>query len=562
MPWTLWRAILIEFWRMLAVTSVVVVLAISFAVTVKPIAEGELGAAQALRFMGYAIPPMLAYALPFAACFASTMTYHRMVNDNEVLAAHGSGISHRKLLVPMLGSGILLGAVLLSLNSVVIPRFLQRMEEMITRDFAKVLVNSLAQGRPAMIGDTEIHADLVERVEPEPGSPVEERFLLGGVVMVEADAGGDVRIDGTARRAWIQLLPAWALPEPDRARIGDDDATAVIMKFVDLTVNERGDAVAWESVVSPAIPIPRAFRDDPKFLTTPEMKELGARPGRMGFVDEHRVRLARAMAMDRAGAAMGEAVDRGAPIVLERASGGRLLVEAGAVRRDAMGWALEPPDGAASLRVLVETPGVRADTLEAGAVRLEVLERRDADPFSLDTRAPGLAMALDLERVTIRSTTDTELTRTRYANLTLEDDPLAPISGLSCAETLALADEHRDDERMERRAKVAEYADTLEYQVAHLGREVLSKIHERFALSALGAVIVITGAVTAMRLRHAQPLMIYLWSFGPSLLVFLLIAGGKQATHQQGEVGLVHLWLGIVLVSLYTLNAYRKVSRL
>ena len=561
MAWTLWRAILIEFWRMLVLTTAVVVLAISFAVTIKPIAEGELSAAQALRFMGYAIPPMLAYALPFAACFASTMTYHRMVADNEILAAHASGCSHRKLLVPMLASGAVLGAILLTLNTSVIPKFLQRMEEMITRDFAKVMVNSLAQGRPAMIGDTEIHADLVERVRPEPGSPVEERFLLGGVVMVEATPSGEILIDGTARRAWIQLLPAWALPGPERARIGDDDATAIIMKFVDLTVNERGDAVRWESVVSPAIPIPRAFRDDPKFLTTPEMRELREHPGRMGFVDEHRVRLARAIAMDRAGAAMRDTIGRGGPIVLDRASGGRVRIDAGALRRDASGWAIEPPQGSDAIGIEIDAGEGAHDTLAADAARLDIVDERSADPFTLDTRATGLAMALELERVTIRSTTDTEMSGTRYTGLTLPSDPLESISDLSCARTLTLAREHQENDRMVKREKVGELADALEFQVAYLGREVLAKIHERWAISVTGLVVVVTGAVSALRLRHASPLTIYLWSFFPSLLVFLLIAGGEQTTHQLGAIGLPHLWLGVALIVLYTLSAFRKVSR-
>ena len=265
MLWTLWRSILFEFWRMLIITTAIVVAAISFAATVKPLADGSLTFDQAFRFLGYAIPPMLAYALPFAAGFSATMTYHRMVAENELTATFASGISHKQVLFPMLISGIILAGTLVTLNNQIIPRFLQRMEEMVTRDFAKILVNSLSQGRSAMVGNTEIHADRVEEIPPKPNSTVEQQFRLGGVVMIEAEEDGTIRIDGTAAHAWIQLYPAWALAPEQRSRIADDDARAIVMQFEDLTINEQGDAVAWESVTSPAIPIPRVFKDDPKW---------------------------------------------------------------------------------------------------------------------------------------------------------------------------------------------------------------------------------------------------------------------------------------------------------
>jgi lipopolysaccharide export LptBFGC system permease protein LptF len=161
MLWTLWRAILIDFFRLLLLATAVLVTVVAFAATVQPLADGKLTTDQAIRFMVYAIPPMLAYALPFAAGFAATLTYHRFAAENEITAAHAGGVSHFKLLVPAILSGLLLGGVLWGLNDRVIPRFLTRMEEMITRDFARIMVASLKQGKSATIGDTEIHADQV-----------------------------------------------------------------------------------------------------------------------------------------------------------------------------------------------------------------------------------------------------------------------------------------------------------------------------------------------------------------------------------------------------------------
>ncbi|MEX0877121.1 MAG: LptF/LptG family permease, partial [Phycisphaerales bacterium] len=160
MLWTLWRSISFEFWRLLLLTVAVVVAAIAFAVTVKPLADGMLSADQAIRFMFYAVPPMLAYALPFAAGFAATISIHRMTSENEVTAVYASGISHKKFLFPSLVSGILLAGMLIALNDRVIPRFLKEMERMVTQDFARVFVSSLQSGESATIGSNEIHADI------------------------------------------------------------------------------------------------------------------------------------------------------------------------------------------------------------------------------------------------------------------------------------------------------------------------------------------------------------------------------------------------------------------
>jgi lipopolysaccharide export LptBFGC system permease protein LptF len=563
--WTLWRAILFEFWRLLILTTAVVVAAIAFAATIKPIADGSLSIDQALRFMGYAIPPMLAYALPFAACFASTMTYFRLVQDNESIAAHASGISHKQLLLPMLLSGIVLGASLMALNNLVIPRFLQRMEEMVTRDFAKILVNSLSQGQTAMIGDTEIHADVVREVTPEPDSPAQQQFLLGGVVMVEANDTGAIRIDGTAHRAWILLLPAWALPQEDRDRIGDDDATAVVMKFNDLTVNERGDLINWESVTSPAIPIPRVFKDDPKFMTSSEMLELHDDPDRMNFVDRKRLDLARRIAAREAFDTLRATLDATNAITLRTSEGRDVTILAGSIERSGQDWSLTPVRGSDTIEVVIdrstpESPD-RVDRLRARAATLSTKSTNSVDPFDVRTSANKLAMTLDLSEITILGSTNTESTRTQYTGLTLPSDPLTPLLGKPSAEMLDQAAIYRDEDAPRYDSGINNFANNLEYEIAHLSREVLSKIHERWAFAAASLMMVLTGAVTAMRLKHAQPLNIYLWSFFPALLTILLIAGGQQATHKHGEPGLPLLWAGVLLITLYTLNALRKVQR-
>ncbi len=563
MLWTLWRSILFEFWRMLLITTAVVVAAIAFATTVKPLADGSLTFDQAFRFLGYAIPPMLAYALPFAAGFSATMTYHRMVSENELTATFASGVSHKQVLFPMLVSGIILAGSLVALNNQVIPRFLQRMEEMVTRDFAKILVNALSQGQSAMIGNTEIHADRVEELAIAKDSPIQQQFLLGGVAMVEAEDDGSIRIDGTAARAWILLLPAWALQPEQRARFTDDNSTAIVMKFEDLTINEQGDAVAWEEITSPAIPIPRVFKDDPKFMTASEMKKLDDDPDLMNFVDDWRIALARAIASNQTYRALQNQVSSGQPIVLTSGSQ-TITILAGAIRTAPGQWILDPIASTNAIEIEVTTHQASTQTtdrLRAQSATINPDATASVDPFDSQSAPNRLAMDLNLSNITIENEITTEIAQTQYTSLHVPSDPLPELLKYNSAQMLEMSADYRSNTSVQYSGQIAALAAQLEFEINNLAREVLSKTHERYAFAVACLIMVLAGGVTAMRLKHAQPLMIYLWSFFPALLTILFIAGGQQAVHKSGSSALPLLWSGILLITLYTLNALRKVAK-
>lgn len=563
MLWTLWRSILFEFWRMLLITTAVVVAAIAFATTVKPLADGSLTFDQAFRFLGYAIPPMLAYALPFAAGFSATMTYHRMVSENELTATFASGVSHKQVLFPMLVSGIILAGSLVALNNQVIPRFLQRMEEMVTRDFAKILVNALSQGQSAMIGNTEIHADRVEELAIAKDSPIQQQFLLGGVAMVEAEDDGSIRIDGTAARAWILLLPAWALQPEQRARFTDDNSTAIVMKFEDLTINEQGDAVAWEEITSPAIPIPRVFKDDPKFMTASEMKKLDDDPDLMNFVDDRRIDLARAIASNQTYRALQNQVSSGQPIILTSGSQ-TITILAGALRTAPGQWILDPIASTNAIEIEVTTLQASTQTtdrLRAQSATINPDATASVDPFDSQSAPNRLAMDLNLSNITIENEITTEIAQTQYTSLHVPSDPLPELLKYNSAQMLEMSADYRNNTSVQYSGQIAALAAQLEFEINNLAREVLSKTHERYAFAVACLIMVLAGGVTAMRLKHAQPLMIYLWSFFPALLTILFIAGGQQAVHKSGSSALPLLWSGILLITLYTLNALRKVAK-
>lgn len=565
MLWTLWRSISLEFWRLLLLTTAVVVATIAFAVTIKPLADGKLSADQALKFMFFAIPPMLAYATPFAAGFAATISIHRMSSENEVTAVYASGISHKKFLIPSLVSGILLGGMIFGLNDQVIPRFLKQMEHMITQDFAKIFVGQLQNGESARIGNNEIHADFVQRVDPERGSPVTDQYALYGVAIVKADKDGIVSIDGTARSAWIQVRPVWSLNEEDRARIGNDDATAVLMKFIDLTIDREGSPITVDPFTLPAFPIPRVFKDDPKFMSGSEMKHLKSDPDEMNFVDSKRVDLAKGIASLDVFRDIRDRASKGESIELTGLSGQRIVLLAGGFSAVGETWSLLPAPATDTIEVLVSNPNGRTDRLRARSAKLNPERARTNDPMqSTASNRPTLSFTLDLEGVEILSndnTTSTEQSSTQYSGLRFDQDPLDALLAYPSFDLLDQAEPYLNPASPKYAEFLIKPANRLRLQIQDLDREILSKQHERWAMSLAAFTMVLAGSVIALRLREAQSLVVYMWSFFPALGTIILIASGQEAVHERGAVGLPFIYLGVFALMVYTLISFRRLAR-
>ncbi|MFG0314919.1 MAG: LptF/LptG family permease [Phycisphaerales bacterium] len=564
MLWTLWRSISVEFWRLLLLTTAVLVATIAFAITIKPLADGKLSPDQALRFMFYAIPPMLAYATPFAAGFAATIAIHRMSSENEVTAVYASGVSHKKFLVPSLVAGIILGGAVFALNDQVIPRFLREMERMVTQDFAKIFVGSLQSGESARIGSNEIHADKVQRIEPERGSPVTDQYALYGVAIVKADEQGVVSIDGTAKRAWIQVRPVWSLNAEDQARIGNDDATAVLMKFINLTIDRDGSPITVDPFTLPAFPIPRVFKDDPKFMTGAEMVALKSDPDQMNFVDHKRINLAKGIASIEVFRDIKQRANRGASIELTSPAGQRVTILAGGFSSSNETWTLLPDRVTNTIEILIADPSGRVDRIRAEQATLSPERARTNDPLQTPaTNAPTLTFSLDLEGVSILSDdeTSTQQSSTQYTGLRFDSDPLEELLTHPSAELLGVAEPYINESSAQYAEFLVKPAERLRLQIEDLQREILSKQHERWAMAMASFVMVLAGSVIALRLRDAQALVVYMWSFFPALGTIVVIAGGQSAVHEKGAPALPFIYIGVLGLLVYTLIAYRKLAR-
>jgi lipopolysaccharide export LptBFGC system permease protein LptF len=101
----------------------------------------------------------------------------------------------------------------------------------------------------------------------------------------------------------------------------------------------------------------------------------------------------------------------------------------------------------------------------------------------------------------------------------------------------------------------------LSADVRNLFNEVMSKEHERYAMSVACLVMVLVGSVMAMRLRDALPLTVYLWAFFPALATVLAISGGQQLTHGNGLIGLPVLWAGVAALGTLALAEFARLRK-
>lgn len=568
-PILLWRHTTAELWRLLLLTVAVLVTVIAFAAAVKPLADGKLGPAEAIKFMVLAIPPMLAYALPFSAGFAATLAYHRMAQDNELLAAHAGGIPHRTLLVPAIATGLALFLALASLNEYIIPRFLQSMERLIARDLTKLMVGNIEQGRAVEQNNLMVYADDVVQPDSETRAALRERGIVDAlelrrVVFIDTDGEGRVENSVVVGRSEVYVLPSTDVD-------GRNDRTASIVLNDGKGWREDGTVVAVDRAPPITLPIPNAFHDDPKFLTFGELRALRDHPDRMDFVHVRSRNLAYHLAEGATENAIITDLRTTGQVKLFTPGGEALVIRAGGIEwsPDTQRWIVRPDPEVGGIEIEWWKMGEHGTPGGGGIRRIVPREARFARPAA-ENRVDGqVVVNLELTDARVESSgadvgedivggAGSRHAQLNISGLRMAYDPLEPFLDMSAYELLAVA-----EPRIEQRGggPLALPAAELKKELAKLNREITSKQNERWALAASCLIMVVTGAVTAVRLRDSQPLPVYLWSFFPALAAVITVMGGQQLTHKAGPEGLFLLWGGVAALAAYTFLTFLSIRK-
>jgi lipopolysaccharide export LptBFGC system permease protein LptF len=535
--------------RTLVVTTVILVGVIAFAGAIKPLAEGKIGPADALRLTMLLSVPMLQFALPFAAGFSATLTYHRFAADNEAMASSAGGLGYGSLLAPAALIGLALSLVLAVLSNQLIPSFLRSAEQLVQRDITRLMVMPIKQGRSIRLGTYDIYADqAVGPMQADPSTGALEHLVLFGVIAVNADDDNAVT---AAKR-----VDVWLFEDPS-----DRQGTAVQFRFSGVWSGSEGGAMRQERTVTKRFPIPLTVSDDPKFLSFADMQAARLEPRRIHEVDVKARALAAGLELERMIESLRRRVELEGRAVLEGPDARLSVAADGLVARGDGAWALQPRPDASVIELTARTTGARELVQRASSAVLEE-EGRDAQigggPGGASTFSLGLTDVVTIDPD--GSGVNVEIESQEYTRLQPAGLGPDPFVGSTLDELLASADAvlARGSDQS---ARIEQLRNAAMERNAEMQRELTSKLHERAAYSVACLIMVVSGAIIALRLRESLPLPVYLWSFFPALFAVITISTGQRLTYQQGAAGLGLLWGGVALLCVLTLAQFARLRR-
>lgn len=540
MPGLLTRYMAGELLKTILITTTVLVAVIAFGTAIKPLSRNLLGGADILKYVLFAMVPMMEYALPFAAGFGSTLVMHRFAGDNEILAMNSCGLSPRRIFRPVFILAAVLLLVMLALVEFLVPVFWSRMESLLAHDVTRLLASSVERGEAFTLGDTRIYADEVLVQEAPEGTQADTRLVMVGVAALQVDEKGRPETEFTAEYATMDLYRM-------------DGRSILKLVLGDATVFRSGDGslVRVPTAEPRAIDLGRGFRLGVKMLTLPEMFEVQAAPAEYPNlrpnIDGMRQLLVRAGSIQH----LAEQLDAGGQVELEDAGRNQIwrIVSAESVRRNGGVFALEAP----------------------------VIERIEDASAPQRTRASSLViteawrdgrMIFDVELTMPESIDDSSIAGIRWPT---------EIRSL----TLPVADAPRFlDETATEIVSAARSLDGTEIGFPKLARQITNslksfdigvqrllwdiggRMQQRMAQACTGPLLFILGAILAIRLRSSPPLTVYVIAFIPAILDIVLISGGEQSLRRgPTPAGYLLIWSGNLILGGSCIVAWWRLRR-
>ncbi len=529
MPGFLTRYVAVELLKTILVTAGVLVTVIAFGATVKPLARNLLGGFDIVRYVGFASIPMLQYALPFASGFGATLVMHRLASDNEIIAMSASGLSYRRVLRPVMIIATTLFLVMVLLVNYVVPIFFARMESMLAHDVTRLLASSVERGEAFDLGDTRIYADRVHIEEDPEEDGVDRRLVLSGVAAVQSTGKGLPETEFTAEYATLDLYKV-------------EGRSILKLVLGDATVfrSDEETLVRMPAAEPRAIDLGRRFEPNPKMMTLPRMLEIRSNPINYWKVRSPVDALKTERAME----------DLRIEIKRRIASRGTLDFEdRGRDRSWSFGFPSE--SGSDAGRISTVRLRDRERVLESGIKGLK---------WSVVTRDGIPVVDINIDQQDLDDP-DAERIPRRARSLSLQGFEFdAGLETDAILDWAASGEENMSNPSVA--ARVRRHFDRYVEECDRLRWNIDARIQQRTAQSMTGPLLLVLGAILAICLRHATPLMVYLAAFIPAVADILLISGGEQALlHGPSVTGYVLVWSGNLLLLLLCLVAWRKMAR-
>ncbi len=567
MPWTLYRYIFFDLFKLTLLASVVLCTVVAIALAIRPLAEGLLSPLDLLRFVLFSTPTLLGFVLPFAGAFASTMVFCRLTADNEILAASVGGLSYRAILVPVLALGIGVGSGLWVLSNWVMPYFYRSAAALVQRDVASLLVRQIARNEPVSMGGYVIYADRAVERDRIPHRDEAHRptqwIMLDGLVVGRFDASsGELRSEYTAAQANLLFY-----------EIAGQPWLTVQLRDAEMYRPSRGE-IAFGEEVPLQWAIEQPYRDRPQFYTPRQLAQIKQEPYRYSAVADRHRELVQALAAEKLLQTLAHHLERGI-LRLDSRPQAVAAIAAESPTGDArwpqsrVHYRLRAPQFEREGQRLIlhgdeQTP-VRIDQHRDGTLERQWFTHEALLDVShgLPGREPHIELRL-LKHVRVidwptgfeTPQRATILGSARWA------EPLLPrLEARATTQLLELArTDYAHSETVTRAAR------SLEHRIHRLTLRIGSLQHTRAALAVAGMMVLVLGAVLAMNARGRTPLVVYLGSFLMALLTIVLVKGGENYADDTDLsnpqlVGLPIIWSGNALLLGAIALSYRRLAR-
>lgn len=540
MPGLLTRYMAGELLKTILLTATVLVAVIAFGTAIKPLSRNLLGGADILKYVMFAMIPMMEYALPFAAGFGATLVMHRLAGDNEILAMSSCGLSPRRIFRPIFLLAAVLLLVMLALVEFLVPVFWTRMESLLAHDVTRLLASSVERGEAFTLGDTRIYADEVLVTEMPEGSQAETRMVLVGVAALQVDERGEPETEFTAEYATMDLYRM-------------EGRSILKLVLGDATVFRSGDGslVRVPTAEPRAIDLGRGFRLGVKMLTLPEMFAVQAAPAEYPSLQPQVDRIRRLLVREATLRFLKDELTAGRQVEFEdrgRDTSWR-IISAESVTQENGKFVLQAP--------VIERGGDGPSRRRARASSLVLTEDWRDGRMVLDIALTEPQPIDDQSGSEVRWPTEI-----RSLNLppsaefgAQEETPTEVVS-------MARAFESKEIEFVSLGKQLGGAIKTFDNAAQRLLWDIEGRMQQRMAQACTGPLLLILGAILAIRLRGSPPLTVYAIAFLPAILDIVLISGGEQSLRKGPTPGgYLLIWSGNLLLGGACIAAWWRLRR-
>jgi lipopolysaccharide export LptBFGC system permease protein LptF len=514
------------------------------------------------------MPAMMAYSIPAAALFATTVVYGRLAADNELTACRAAGMSYTSIGLPAVVLGLVVAILSLVLLCFVVPIFSLKVEEVISSNLAQVVVNKIQRDHQIRLGNSypTVFAEEARLVPSEAGQTDEQIVQLIGPTVVSYEKPDDftgLRVPKDFFTAESALLHIHSTPG---GQVRIDMNLLGGAKFPREFTGANRSQIGVETVTPPPLFQDNPIRQNFKFADIRQLMALAADPS----------------ASQRVSEAVAELVQRDE----ERTFLQRLAAGGGRYGSYSLSSATKPmqqfilsDDGPA--------PQLGDDDLvfdsaapAARQVHLTIIEGEQTTRTALANQA-RLQARTDDEHDLISVTVElTDLTM-RTADDGMQGEPAA-LASWSATIDVPMDDAIKDLRTTHTLKTYAKDASLDPHDANHLRREQLvvsndvrAELHGRASFAVSCLILVLVGCALGMMFKSGNFLTAFAVSFAPALLCIALVVAGQQTADHIPELisvrfmqrdrplqlGLALIWSGNAIVLALAVGLIGKLRR-